>query len=61
MTLVRGVELEQVAGEKMRFRLAVRGDAATLRRAIALDRRLMPTDLADGAAAADRLAFRYQP
>jgi hypothetical protein len=39
----------------------VRGDAATLRRAIALDRRLMPTDLADGAAAADRLAFRYQP
>jgi len=60
MTLVRGVALEQVAGEKMRFRLAVRGDAATLRRAIALDRRLVPTDTADGAAA-DRLAFRYQP
>ena len=60
MTLVRGVALEQVAGEKMRFRLAVRGDAATLRRAIALDRRLVPTDAADGAAA-DRLAFRYQP
>ena len=37
MTLVRGVALEQVAGDKMRFRLAVRGDAATLRRAIALD------------------------
>jgi hypothetical protein len=60
MTLVRGVALEQVAGEKMRFRLAVRGDAATLRRAIALDHRLVPTDTADGAAA-DRLAFRYQP
>jgi uncharacterized protein len=60
MTLVRGVALEQVAGEKMRFRLAVRGDAATLRRAIALDRRLVPTDTADGAGA-DRLAFRYQP
>jgi len=60
MTLVRGVALEQVAGEKMRFRLAVRGDAATLRRAIALDHRLVPTDAADGAAA-DRLAFRYQP
>jgi uncharacterized protein len=59
MTLVRAVALEQVAGEKMRFRLAVRGDAATLRRAIALDRRLVPTDAADGAA--DRLAFRYQP
>jgi uncharacterized protein len=60
MTLVRSVALEQVAGEKMRFRLAVRGDAATLRRAIALDHRLVPTDTADGAAA-DRLAFRYQP
>lgn len=62
MTLVRGVALEQVAGEKMRFRLAVRGDAATLRRAIALDRRLVPADGPDGASgAADRLAFRYQP
>jgi hypothetical protein len=58
MTLVRAVALEQVAGEKMRFRLAVRGDAATLRRAIALDRRLVPTD---AATAADWLAFRYQP
>jgi hypothetical protein len=38
----------------------VRGDAATLRRAIALDHQLVPTDTADGAAA-DRLAFRYQP
>jgi uncharacterized protein len=61
MTLVRGVALEQVTGEKMRFRLAVRGDAATLRRAIALDRRLVPVDAADGSAASDRLAFRYQP
>ncbi len=60
MTLVRGVALEQVTGDRMRFRLAVRGDAATLRRAIALDHRLVPTDAADGAAA-DRLAFRYQP
>lgn len=62
MTLVRGVALEQVTGEKMRFRLAVRGDAATLRRAIALDHRLVPLDAADGATgASDRLAFRYQP
>jgi uncharacterized protein len=59
MTLVRAVALEQVTGEKMRFRLAVRGDAATLRRAIALDHRLVPADAPD--AAADRLAFRYQP
>ena len=62
MTLVRGVALEQVTGEKMRFRLAVRGDAATLRRAIALDHRLVPLDAPDGSAdAGDRLAFRYQP
>jgi hypothetical protein len=62
MTLVRGVALEQVTGEKMRFRLAVRGDAATLRRAIALDHRLVPLDAADGSSGAgDRLAFRYQP
>jgi uncharacterized protein len=62
MTLVRGVALEQVSGEKMRFRLAVRGDAATLRRAIALDHRLVPIDAADGSAdAGDRLAFRYRP
>ena len=62
MTLVRGVALEQVAGEKMRFRLAVRGDAATLRRAIALDHRLVPLDAPVGSSdAGDRLAFRYQP
>jgi hypothetical protein len=62
MTLVRGVALEQVTGEKMRFRLAVRGDAATLRRAIALDHRLVPLDAPAGSSdAGDRLAFRYQP
>jgi hypothetical protein len=62
MTLVRGVALEQVTGEKMRFRLAVRGDAATLRRAIALDHRLVPLDAPGGSSdAGDRLAFRYQP
>lgn len=63
MTLVRGVALEQVSGDTMRFRLAVRGDAATLQRAIALDDRLVPlessTDATSGAG--DRLAFRYQP
>jgi hypothetical protein len=61
MTLVRGVALEQVSGESMRFRLAVRGDAATLRRAIALDNRLVPTDSSSEPALNDRLAFRYQP
>ena len=60
MTLVRGVALEQVAGDTMRFKLAVRGDATTLRRAIALDNRLVPQSPTDSADAG-RLAFRYQP
>ncbi|MFC4314874.1 DUF2066 domain-containing protein [Steroidobacter flavus] len=60
MTLVRAVALEQVAGDTMRFKLAVRGDAATLRRAIALDSRLVSQD--EGAApTGERLSFRYRP
>jgi len=60
MTLVRAVAVEQVTGDTMRFKLAVRGDAATLRRAIALDSRLVSQD--DGAApAGGRLSFRYRP
>jgi uncharacterized protein len=63
MTLVRGVALEQVAGDTMRFKLAVRGDATTLRRAIALDHRLVPMteSSATEPGADERLAFRYQP
>ena len=60
MTLVRGVSLEQVSGETLRFRLAVRGDAATLQRAIALEDRLVPTQGAGQASGGGRLAFRYQ-
>ena len=59
MTLVRAVALEQVSGDTMRFKLAVRGDAATLRRAIALDSRLVSQD--DGAAPGEQLSFRYRP
>ncbi len=61
MTLVRNVAVEQVAGDTMRFQLAVRGDASTLQRAIALDHRLVPQSQieASGASAA-QLAFRYQ-
>lgn len=60
MTLVRSVSLEQVSGDTMRFKLAVRGDASTLRRAIALDSRLVSQD--DGAAAlGEQLSFRYRP
>lgn len=67
MTLVRAVALEQVSGDTMRFKLAVRGDAATLRRAIALDDRLVPLQSGEDATqnaiggAAERLAFRYHP
>ena len=60
MTLVRAVSLEQVAGDTMRFKLAVRGDAATLRRAIALDSRLVSQDDA-AATTGERLSFRYRP
>jgi hypothetical protein len=61
MTLVKAVALEQVSRDTLRFRLAVRGDAATLKRAIALDRRLLPMGDSTEAGAPDRLAFRYQP
>jgi hypothetical protein len=61
MTLVRAVALEQVSGDTMRFKLAVRGDATTLRRAIALDSKLISQDDVSAAPAADRLSFRYRP
>lgn len=46
MTLVRGIAVEQVAGESMRFQLSVRGDVNSLRRALALDHTLVPVDTA---------------
>lgn len=63
LTLVKAVALEQVSRDTLRFRLAVRGDAGTLKRAIALERRLVPLEQGDGpgAGASDRLSFRYQP
>jgi uncharacterized protein len=61
MTLVRAVAVEQVSGDIMRFKLAVRGDATTLRRAIALDSRLISQDDLGGAPEANRLSFRYRP
>ena len=46
----------------MRLRLAVRGDAATLRRVVSLDKRLVPQAPAEGSTtAAGLLQFRYQP
>ena len=61
MTLVRAVALEQVSGDTMRFKLAVRGDASTLRRAIALDSRLVSQDDMSAAPMGERLSFRYRP
>jgi hypothetical protein len=57
LTLVQNVAVEEVAGDTMRFRLTVRGDAGTLQRAIALGDRLAATSAAQG----ERLSFRYQP
>ena len=59
ITLVRNVSLEQISGDTMRFQLAVRGDAETLRRALALDKKLVPLDQESGAEA-DRLQLRLQ-
>jgi uncharacterized protein len=56
MTLVRSVALEQVSGDTMRFQLAVRGDATTLRRALALDSKLIPST--GDPAPTDRLQLR---
>jgi hypothetical protein len=57
MTLVRTVSLEQVSGDHMRFRLSVRGDADTLRRAIGLEDRLV---LDATVTTSDLLAYRFQ-
>jgi uncharacterized protein len=60
LTLVRSVAVQQVARDALRLRLAVRGDAETLRRAIALDNRLLPQPQTDSAdEALERLAFRF--
>jgi uncharacterized protein len=59
LTLVRSVAVEQVARDALRLRLAVRGDAETLRRSIALDNRLLPQPMDASGAAVERLAFRF--
>jgi hypothetical protein len=63
MTSVRGVAVQSVTGDTLQFKLAIRGNADTLQRAIALDRRLVPVQgtAIDPAASEQRLAFRYQP
>lgn len=61
MTLVRAVAVEQLVGDTMRFRLAVRGDANTLTRALALDGKFVPVSPSDATQPAGELRFRYQP
>src|SRR5690606_22293553 len=52
LTLVRAVAVEQVAADTLRLRLAVRGNAQTLQRAIALDDRLIASGASDEGAGA---------
>jgi hypothetical protein len=59
LTLVRNVAVERVSGDALRFRLAIRGDAQTLRRAIGLDNRLLPQMQSEPAAEGERLLFRF--
>jgi hypothetical protein len=59
LTLVRAVAVEEVAGDVMRFKLTVRGNAQTLTRAIALGNRL--AQRSESTSDTDRLAFRYLP
>lgn len=60
MTVVRSVALERVSGDTLHFKLAVRGDASHLKRALALDNKLVPQSM-DDAGAPQRLQFRYRP
>lgn len=61
MTVVRSVALEQVSGDTLHFKLAVRGDASHLKRALALDNKLVPQMSTADPGATERLQFRYQP
>ena len=61
MTQVRAVAVDQVLGDTLKFKVAVRGGAEMLRRALALDGRLVPNAQTDGVQPTDRLQFRYQP
>lgn len=57
LSVVRGVQVESVARDVVRFKLNLRGDQDALRRTIALERLLV----ADTASGSDRLYFKYQP
>jgi len=58
LTLVQAVEVEELAGDTLRLRLRLRGDANILERTLALDGRLIPQALS---AQPGRLVYRYSP
>jgi uncharacterized protein len=58
LTVVERVAVQEVAGDSIRLQLALRGDPSTLTRAIALDHRLTPVDVAT---VPGRLSYRLQP
>lgn len=61
LTIVRGVSVQQLQGDKLDVVLTVRGDASALRRTIGLGKRLsaLPGDSVD--AADTRLRYEFQP
>lgn len=58
LSLVRDAAVEEVSGDRVQLRLALRGDLELLRRIAALDSRLGPGAAADAAGATD---FTWQP
>lgn len=58
LTLVQAVEVEELAGETLRLRLRLRGDADVLERTLALDGRLLPQSISTQPG---RLVYRYSP
>lgn len=61
LAVVRSVAVEQVSGDVVRFRLAIRGDQDLLTRAIGLGRRLVPVQPDGGRVPGEPLVLRYQP
>jgi hypothetical protein len=61
LTLVRNVAVEHVQGDTVQFRVAVRGDATTLERALQLDNRFAVSSGSPGTPPSSRLTLRYQP
>jgi len=57
LSVTEAVAVEEISGETLRLRLALRGDPATFARSVALDDQLVPLDTLQPG----RLAYRFQP